>query len=487
LAKIIDPDFLNQNVEVTINTLTKRISLSEAGNLTSDGVTCQAIYSFLKEEWINDFNLTKFPFPIEAITENKFDLINGWDWEDIDTKNLIRDAGWALKDSLLNSKEEYMGFVTLGLLESTDQVYYQQFDEGPATNVVLTGPANQAVKIFGDTDYGNFDYRDYFKCFVREYGKIYDQSEISVLGVNTLTYRAYSFPLSSSIDSNIVQSDTTIDGYAPYTGMSITYLPGHGFGTWQDNTVFLQDAVVSFGGRWYHTEAGGVSSGTSPLNDTGVTWVPYSGERQINEVYYPFKIIINGNASSTYNIYEFVQRQLRKDTDIDSSDGYVNGKTASELLEFIGSTLKTNRGVFVDDFDVTFTNDFLFTDSTNTEVAYSFTAAGVIQFNSTLVSDGYASYTMFFRNGFETQDAIIVQDADGNNISGSIVGPSVSFSFDYDNNEQGGRTPSEDAEVVIVASGLTTAQYINTTGFIRRSSENIFLLVSQQERSYSNL
>lgn len=487
MVKIIDPDFLNQNVEVEINTSTKKISLLQSGNLSSDGVTCQAVYSFLKEEWVTDFNLTKFPFPIEAITENKFDLINGWDWFDTDTKNLIRDAGWALKDLSLNSKEEYMGFVTLGSVGATDQIYYQQYEDGPAINVVLQGAANQAIKIFGDIDSGNFDYRNYFKCFLREYGKIYDQSQISVLGVDTLTYRSYSFPLSSSIDTNIDEPDNVIDGYNPYIGMSITYLPSYGFTAWQNTTNYLADAVVSFNGRWYYSELGGLSSGTSPLDDIGAVWIAYSGERIIDDTYYPFSVIVDGYNSSTFEIYEFVQRQLRKNSDIDSSDGYVNGKTASELLEFVGSNLKTTLGVFVDNFDVIYTNNFTFTDSTGTEVSYSFTAAGTIQFNSTLVSDGYATYAMFFNDGFETADAIIVQDVNGNNIQGSIDSLTKSFSFDYDGNVQGGRTPAEDAEVVVVASGLTTAQYINTIGFIRRSSENTFSLVSQLERSYSNL
>ena len=95
MAKIVDPDFLNQNVEITINVSTRRISLSETGNLTSDGVSGQAIYSFFKEEWINDFTLAKFPFPIEAVTESKFDIIGGWDWADQPTKNL------SLKPSVL--------------------------------------------------------------------------------------------------------------------------------------------------------------------------------------------------------------------------------------------------------------------------------------------------------------------------------------------------------------------------------------------------
>jgi len=75
MALIIDPDFLNQNVEVSINTTTKKIDLFISGNLSGDGVTGKALYSFLKEEWKNDANLIKFPFPMGPITDEQFEFI----------------------------------------------------------------------------------------------------------------------------------------------------------------------------------------------------------------------------------------------------------------------------------------------------------------------------------------------------------------------------------------------------------------------------
>ena len=67
MAVIIDPDKLNQGVEVVINSTNKTIQLLVAGNLTNDGVTGQCLYSFLKEEWKNDDTLFKFPFPMTSI------------------------------------------------------------------------------------------------------------------------------------------------------------------------------------------------------------------------------------------------------------------------------------------------------------------------------------------------------------------------------------------------------------------------------------
>jgi len=57
MAKIIDPDQLNQGVEVDFLSGSLLIRLNYAGNLSADGVSMQALYSFIKEEWKNDNNL----------------------------------------------------------------------------------------------------------------------------------------------------------------------------------------------------------------------------------------------------------------------------------------------------------------------------------------------------------------------------------------------------------------------------------------------
>ena len=63
MAKIIDPDLLAQATEVTITPITKLIKLNLAGDLSTDGVTLQCLYSFLKEEWKDDASLIKYDFP----------------------------------------------------------------------------------------------------------------------------------------------------------------------------------------------------------------------------------------------------------------------------------------------------------------------------------------------------------------------------------------------------------------------------------------
>ena len=437
MALITDPDLLAQGTEVVFDTANKTIQLVKAGDLTDDGVTLQAVYSFCKEQWKSDATLIKFPFPLVAITEQKFDLVNGWDFKDATTRNLLRYAGWALKDTSNVSLEEYMGFVTLGSIGSTDQIYYQQSSTGSATNVVLTGAANQAVKIYGDATHGNFDYRSYFKCFVRTYQKLYDQSQLSAIGQSSVTYQVYSFPLGNSADLKITHADATMTS-APYNGMTITY-----FGSNQSRTI-------------------GASS-------------------------YNFNVIIDGNGGTKEQIYEFVQYQLRQSTDIDNGAGTVTGKTASSLLKFVGDTLVTSNGVYIDDFATTDTNSIEFYDVGGVKRTFPYVAAGTISFNENLVNDTNAIYRMYFTSGFGSASAILVNDKDAVAISGNVGGSaSKSFTFDYDGNTQGGRTAGTDAPVTIVAIGLSTGQYVKATGTITRSNANSFSLVSSLERNYSN-
>ena len=88
MAKITDPDLLSQGTEVEFITGSLAIKLNRGqGSMTSStglskdaGVSLQTLYSFIKEEWKNDDNLIKFPFPMISITSEQFELINGWNF-----------------------------------------------------------------------------------------------------------------------------------------------------------------------------------------------------------------------------------------------------------------------------------------------------------------------------------------------------------------------------------------------------------------------
>jgi len=456
MAMIVDPDDLNQATEIDITPYTSSgtLQLNIAGNLSTDGVSLQCLYSFLKEEWKSDTNLIKYPFPMLAITEEKFELINGWDFYDQDSKNLIRTGGWALKDTGGTTEEEYAGIITLGTLGATDQVYYQQMISGAYSNIVLQGAVNQAVKTYGDADHGNYDYRSYFKIFCREYQKSYASSQLSEIGVTTMTYQVYRFPVTNTSDAKITHDDVTVSGTTPYSGMSIT---------------------------WYGDSAQG---------------------RDIGGVTRNFHVIIDGNDGTAEQIYEFVQFYLRHPyEDIDAGVDVKIGKVTNELLRFVGDTLYTrldsHGGVYIDNFQEIDKNRLIFVDDDGENRQFPYVAVLTIQFGDNLKNDAQAIWRVFFTNDdagdnlgrdFGTSGCLTVLDADTATMSGLVGGASsTQLTYDYDGNEQRGYlSKGEDAPITVVAIGLATGQYISATGTIQQSTANVVSLVAALERNYIN-
>jgi len=452
MAKIVDPDNLNQGTEVIINSTAKTITLQKAGFLSDDGVSLKTLYSFIKEEWRYDASLIPILFPFTPITDEQFELINGWDFADSTSELLIRDGGWAVTSAGVTEKA-FFNLTTLGSFDDsgTDQAYYIQRSD--QTNVIytnLTGEVNQAIQFFS---LGNYDYSQYFKIFLREQGKIYDSYDLLFeQNLASLTYRKYALPLSNTADVNITASDNDIetDTGATYSAVTVTY-----YAVAQTKTGFVQGSA-------------------------------------------DFHVIINAADQPRAAVYEKIQYLLRQQVDIDSGAGFVWGQTADELLSFVGSDLYTKStsygGVFIENHNADDTNNLFFVTDTGTTVYYPYVATGTINFNDNLQNDSDAYFWMFFTTNpggnYGTADAIIVQDASDstdNYIMGLVGGASsYQFTFDYDNNGQGGRSSGTDADITIVAIGLNIAQYVSTTGTIGRSKGQQFSLVAPLERNYEN-
>lgn len=557
---IIDPDELGYSVdvafassteEIVINTSAKTIALKVQGNLTTDGATLKAVYSKLKDAWRVNSTLIKFPFPMGPITDEQFEMINGWNWDKVSTSGaatqttpeLLRTGGWSVVNTSNAVTEQWFSVITLGSLGSLDQVYYQQVSASTASvNFKLTGKVNQAIQIYSDPNGdGNvsdgYDRTTYFKIFVREWQKIYAQSEIADIGVSTLTYQAYRFPLTNSTDLKVTHTEIQIDANSDgvpdvgvYANVTITYLRdsnGNFYnvkGDWATATAYaIGDVVKGTDNRWYKaTSAHTSGASTQPI--TGGTyatvWSAYEGERLIGNNYYPFTVIIDGDstvaasgsgAARIAEIYEAVQYKLRQAIDIDASSGSVTGKTASALLRFVGDTLVTSNGVYIDSYNSQDTNSIQFYDSLGNQRTFPFVAALTVNFGTNLQNDQYAKYWVFFSNDdaglntgrdFGTTNAIIVQDATGSDMSGNVnpawptKRTSVSHTYNYDSNDQRGSgtynsgdgvgdSAKTDAPITVVGIGLNTGQYVIATGTIEKSTANSVTLTASLERNYS--
>jgi hypothetical protein len=525
MALITDPDSLTDGQEIIIDTTAKTIALVVVDALSTDGVTIKCVYSKLKELWKNNAIYIKFPFPMTPITDEQFEMVNDWDWADTTTRNLLRTGGWAVKDLSGNSLEEWAGIISLGSLGGADQVYYQQGVGEAAVNIVLPGAVNQAVKVFdstvakatvsrarngsnvatiitngahgliagnyvvvsgvGGTGYnGSYvvlaaadgttityantgtletteadtggtvttDHRRYFKVFCREWQKSYAFSQLSDIGVSTFTYQAYRFPLANGSDVKVTHTENAVNTTTPYTDMSIT---------------------------WY----------AAAQTETGFT----GGDAL-------FHVIVDGASGTAEEIYEFVQAELRKATDIDAGAGSQIGKVTNSILRFVGDTLYTSLmpegGTFVDNYLAVDKNRIVFVEDDGDERIYPYVAVLILNFGDNLKNDAAAKYWVYFTttpDGDDYGEATAILVNDGEAVPAAMTGDvsnnaSISRTFDYDGNTQGGRTisPPGNVGVTAVAIGLSTGQFVKATGTIAKSKANSVSLVAPLERNYSN-
>ncbi|MBT7538610.1 MAG: hypothetical protein HN683_04680 [Gammaproteobacteria bacterium] len=534
--------------------------------LTNDGVLGQALYSFMKEEWKNDADLIKFPFPMTAITPEQFEF-NEWRPIDeaestlatssaSDTRALIRTAGWDEVDVngfLINQR---FGWVTLGNIDASDFTYGfwdSALVDADIVDATFDGPANEAVAsvigidlsgagtiafatsttvtsttgdwvadgvkvgdsitfqnaedgandvtevvtavatltlTFGAASFTTnaddtavliaIDHRtQVFTPRIRVFGKTYDQSTTTAIGVSAITNQVYRFPLSEAADpviTDLAVSEANADGgIAPYNDMSIAYT----------NVAETRDGFV--------------------LGDTKAFGVIIDGDVSVTQV-------DGGGAASAEQIYAFVAARLLNSTDINdgalSFGADVIGRLAEPLLVLAstGNTMTTSEltvnpvgsggtGVTVDSFSGADKNRVAFVDNSSVTQTFPLTVTVTLNFNSNLTGDAGAVFTMFFTNDdtgdnsgrdYGTIDAIIVDDDTTTDISGAIPGATQNYNFAYDENLQRGTgSDSTDAPVTIVAIGLSLAQYVIATGTITNTGLTASL-VAALERNFSN-
>lgn len=547
MAKIIDPDLLqdsalnNGSSEVFIDTLNKKLKLNLTGNLSTDGAAIKTIYSFLKEEWRLDpqtKNLAAFDFPMVPITDEFFEFVNGWDLSGVTDTQLIRDGGYLVRNISGNVTKHFAGIKTIGTIEPDDQMYYNQ--GVGAIDFVFQGTVNEVVQIISDPNGdGNFsdgfNRSSTFQIFLREQGQLYSQSSLSAIGeTSLLSPKVFAFALNTGTDLKVTNLDSAITGSTPYTDITIKYFD-QPFSRDVDSTTDRDFGIVVDVG----THSGVDGSTTNGVNtfttlEGGIIGSNYIGgsliiHEGLNQGTYTIVgtptstiITVSGNFTNTVSnqsftiqratpllasaeeIYEKVQYQLRQNFDIDSTDQGITGKTADELLNFVGDTLICGRsiptnpngggsGVIIEGFQSSDTNRLSFFDNTSIPRSFPFVAILTLNFGSNLVSDASAKYWVYFttlpglNNDFNEPGALLVEDNNANNMTGNVSSQqSVQLTFNYDGNIQGGRTPATDAQITVVGIGLNTGQYVKASGNIERSTTNTVSLVAALERNYQN-
>jgi orotate phosphoribosyltransferase-like protein len=232
-----------------------------------------------------------------------------------------------------------------------------------------------------------------------------------------------------------------------------------------------------------------------PLSATATLNGEVGFVRTLNQVDYPFNWRLFGNGCNLNQAFEYIQRQLRRATDIDLATGIARGDVTDLLMSYASPT-GTGFNLYIDDLDSTDLNNATFADLTGDSRNFAFIAGVTITINDNIINSGATKVVVFFTNNdagdndgsdFGTVNAIIVNDADNNPMTAINPSGTLTFTYDYDNNAQRGAGSTQTSvPITIVAIGTDTAQYVQSTGSIIRANNNTFALVAALERNYAN-
>ena len=450
MAKIITRAGLNVGTELIIDEPNKTFELVEAGNLNEeDGVTLQVIYSKFVDLWAT-LTYQDSPFPMNQIDakSGQYQIgvdaggnFNGWAPLNDTTRDMMRDGGTEEYDASGTLLLIRAGIVGLGTLTPGSQAYYQRTSISAPADFAFADQVNIGVPVFVD---GSFDERTFFKAFVREQGKKFTESVLADSGETETGPYKVSMLLSNEDDPKITDLDSEMSN-SPYAGVTVSYY---------------------------------IFSGNQP--------------RTIGGVAYNYDVIISNSQGATLEqIYTKCQYLLRQNADINTIgalQGSVTGKTANLLCNFVGDTLETTLGVFIDDVNAEDSNRIEFQDVTGVNRVNPFEAAGELTFNSVMVQAG-SSYRLYYKNptgagnDYGESGAITVDDASGNPITGTISNGTISFTFDYDNDASGG-TAGTDKDAVLIGIAPGYSKFAVTEFTLSKSKSLKAGLVAEADRGY---
>ena len=447
MAMIQDPDLLNIGTEITINTGARTFTLVEAGNLVAkDGVDMNALWSFFVDKWATA-TYKPYPFPMNKVDNRSGQYIfgrdpggtyNGWKPADDTTRQMLRNGGWNEYSSAGVLNRVYFGAVLQGGVSAGSQCYYQKESGGAAINYTFTDLPNEARQVFGDATNGNFDNRTFFKSFNRTYGYTFDDVSLTDISETATGPFKLPFGINTAADLNLTANDTNVV-LAPYDTCTIAY----------------------------HSATSNATIGAGS---------------------YPFKKYITHTNLTRFQIYTRMQYLLRQNSNINTGGtaGAVTGKTADLICWFVGPTLYTRAFFTPIAADL---NDVVFIDDNGVERVFPYASTGTLNFNANLTSGGAGYYTLYYTttpggDDFGEGTAIIVKDKDGVDITGTITGASIAFTFDYSSNTQGGYAGGTNRDVTLVWGNPGVAKPGVSTGQITQSKGISISAVAEADPSY---
>jgi hypothetical protein len=218
------------------------------------------------------------------------------------------------------------------------------------------------------------------------------------------------------------------------------------------------------------------------LGDSGIV-------RTINQVDYPFHWRLFANGATLANVFQFLQRELRRSTDIDGGNGTMRGDINDLLMSFTSPNGVT-LDLYPDDLAAAESNNTTYTDLTGNTRNNAFLVGITFQVTQALIDATNKRLRAYFTTNpggnFGSNSAIIVDDETGTDMDFTTITGNIQRSFDYTNNNQGGRTPDTDADITVVALGDDDAVHALVEATITKTNSLTVVVGNLADPNYSN-
>lgn len=416
------------------------------------GITLQAIYAFERRRRRVNTALRNYLPGVDGafqdagawVFENGIKLAADGNTSTGDDRTKIRGSGWREFAADGNVDRIYFGVRSLNSIEASSQPYVQIAASTSEANLLTAspinaarvGPLDEAFQVFGttangDTGAGTFDFTSrVLVAKVRTFG--FTQGQATSTGSGVARLQGFSAGFGVGENASPTNAFTLADVYggsaiSPFTGILFTRL-------------------------------------ASPQTETG--FVQADGAFT--------DIISNSAAASLAQIRARMDAWMQLDTDIDeNANGFLPKRVAPLYTIDDQGRIVTRQGLFIDNVPVADQQSIVFTDDSDNPKTYPFNVQVTIAVSDAWQADSNAWYQCMFKDGagsqdFDTATAVIVNDAAGSPVVGTsadATGSSgnyvISFSFDYDGNDQAGLPAGTDKTLIFLAEGDGGAQAVS--------------------------
>jgi hypothetical protein len=421
----------------------------EANPLTNAlGITLRGLYNFENQERRVDESLRNFKRVIDGPSGYRFagafNFYNGNklaadanSTTNSDDRFKIRGSGFIeYSDAGTNVDRIYHGVRSLVDILGTSQPYYALLtatDEATAqadtwSDFFRAGDIDEVVQVFGstangDSGAGNFDFT-----------------------TRTLVTRVRTFGQIAG------ESTSVAAGIAEFSGFS----GGYGVGESPENANQYNLADV-FGGAAISPWTGmSLEKLASPQTETG-----------FNQSDGDFTWVLNNTLGGTVQeCAAYLDALALQDADIDAGSGTYNGRKGRVWYDRVAGKVVTRsiggEGLFIEGLSTAEQQNVIFTDDAGDQKTYPFFVEVRITVGAAAVADSNAWYRVMYLDGagsldFDTSTAVVVDDASGADVNGSVSADAVSnvitFSYAYDTNTQAGLPAATDKDCVVLVEG----------------------------------